>query len=184
MKARLEQLLRISRTQTNWRTEILAGCTTFITMAYIIFVNPSILHETGMPLAAVTAATCLCAAIGQHSDGRARALSDRAGARHGAERLLHLHGGEGHGRAMADRAGRGVSLRRRLSDSDCRGRAADDRGGDSARAVRGGRGRHWAVHRVHRAAQCRDHRRQTGDAGDPGQSAEARIRCWRSSGCC
>lgn len=33
-------------------------------MAYIIFVNPSILHETGMPIAAVTAATCLCAAFG------------------------------------------------------------------------------------------------------------------------
>src|ERR1700733_5099271 len=33
-------------------------------MAYIIFVNPAILSETGMPLAAVTAATCLCAAFG------------------------------------------------------------------------------------------------------------------------
>jgi len=50
--------------RTNWRTEILAGVTTFITMAYIIFVNPAILSETGMPLAAVTAATCLCAAFG------------------------------------------------------------------------------------------------------------------------
>ena len=49
---------------TDWRTEILAGFTTFMTMAYIIFVNPAILHETGMPLAAVTAATCISAAIG------------------------------------------------------------------------------------------------------------------------
>src|SRR5262249_26135067 len=49
---------------TNWRTELLAGVTTFITMAYIIFVNPSILHEAGMPAAAVTAATCLAAAAG------------------------------------------------------------------------------------------------------------------------
>jgi adenine/guanine/hypoxanthine permease len=38
--------------------------TTFITMAYIVFVNPAILHETGMPLAAVTAATCVSAAVG------------------------------------------------------------------------------------------------------------------------
>jgi Permease family len=53
-----------SKSCTNWRTEILAGITTFVTMAYIIFVNPSILHETGMPLAAVVAATCLCAAFG------------------------------------------------------------------------------------------------------------------------
>src|SRR6202789_3213321 len=49
---------------TDWRTEILAGFTTFITMAYIIFVNPAILSQTGMPLAAVTSATCLCAAFG------------------------------------------------------------------------------------------------------------------------
>ena len=50
--------------KTNWRTEILAGATTFITMAYIIFVNPSILAHTGMDLASVTIATCLCAAFG------------------------------------------------------------------------------------------------------------------------
>ena len=49
---------------TTWRTEILAGLTTFITMAYILFVNPAILSETGMPIAAVTMATCLCAAAG------------------------------------------------------------------------------------------------------------------------
>ena len=41
-----------------------AGTTTFVTMAYIIFVNPSILAETGMPFAAVTAATCLASALG------------------------------------------------------------------------------------------------------------------------
>jgi AGZA family xanthine/uracil permease-like MFS transporter len=49
---------------TNWKTEILAGATTFMTMAYIIFVNPSILHEAGLPIAGVTAATCLAAALG------------------------------------------------------------------------------------------------------------------------
>ncbi|HTR38858.1 MAG TPA: NCS2 family permease [Bryobacteraceae bacterium] len=64
MKTSLERYFQFRELGTNWRTEILAGCTTFITMAYIIFVNPSILHETGMPLAAVVAATCLCAALG------------------------------------------------------------------------------------------------------------------------
>ena len=49
---------------TDLRTEALAGVTTFVTMAYIIFVNPAILAETGMPLAAVTVSTCLCAGIG------------------------------------------------------------------------------------------------------------------------
>jgi len=62
--ARLERYFDFQQLGTNWRTEILAGVTTFMTMAYIVFVNPSILHEAGMPLAAVTAATCLAAAFG------------------------------------------------------------------------------------------------------------------------
>ena len=64
MKTRLERYFQFRELQTNWRTEILAGATTFVTMAYIIFVNPAILGETGMPLPAVAAATCLCAALG------------------------------------------------------------------------------------------------------------------------
>lgn len=60
----LERYFEFERLGTNWRTEILAGCTTFVTMAYIIFVNPSILQETGMPFAAVVAATCFSAAVG------------------------------------------------------------------------------------------------------------------------
>ncbi|HEY6413309.1 MAG TPA: NCS2 family permease [Edaphobacter sp.] len=63
-RRRLERYFQFTAHRTNWCTEILAGLTTFITMAYIIFVNPAILSETGMPLAAVTAATCLCAAFG------------------------------------------------------------------------------------------------------------------------
>jgi adenine/guanine/hypoxanthine permease len=63
-RQRLEQYFEFASLSADWRTEILAGCTTFMTMAYIVFVNPAILHETGMPLAAVTAATCLSAAIG------------------------------------------------------------------------------------------------------------------------
>jgi AGZA family xanthine/uracil permease-like MFS transporter len=64
LRSRLEQYFQFSRLGASWRSEILAGFTTFMTMAYIIFVNPAILHETGMPLAAVTAATCLSAAAG------------------------------------------------------------------------------------------------------------------------
>ena len=64
MRSALERYFEFARLETNWRTEILAGLTTFVTMAYIIFVNPSILSETGMPFAAVTAATCLAAALG------------------------------------------------------------------------------------------------------------------------
>jgi AGZA family xanthine/uracil permease-like MFS transporter len=60
----LERYFEFAALGTNWRTEILAGLTTFIAMAYIVFVNPSILKDAGMPVAAVTAATCLSAAIG------------------------------------------------------------------------------------------------------------------------
>lgn len=64
MLAALESYFEFRELGTNWRTEALAGATTFVTMAYIIFVNPSILAETGMPAEAVTAATCLASAIG------------------------------------------------------------------------------------------------------------------------
>jgi AGZA family xanthine/uracil permease-like MFS transporter len=60
----LERYFSFKELGASWRTEVLAGCTTFITMAYIVFVNPAILHEAGMPIAAVTAATCCCAALG------------------------------------------------------------------------------------------------------------------------
>ncbi|MCG2583955.1 NCS2 family permease [Massilia sp. TS11] len=46
------------------RTELIAGATTFLTMAYIMFVNPAILGEAGMPREAVFVATCVAAALG------------------------------------------------------------------------------------------------------------------------
>lgn len=60
----LERYFEFTHLGTNWRTEILAGVTTFLTMAYIVLVNPAILSAAGVPLAAVTAATCLSAAFG------------------------------------------------------------------------------------------------------------------------
>ncbi len=60
----LERLFQLKAHNTNVRTEILAGVTTFLTMAYILFVNPSILGETGMDKGAVFVATCLAAAFG------------------------------------------------------------------------------------------------------------------------
>jgi adenine/guanine/hypoxanthine permease len=60
---RLEQFFEFERLGATWRKEALAGMTTFVTMAYIILVNPLILRQTGMPVAAVTLATCLCAGL-------------------------------------------------------------------------------------------------------------------------
>jgi AGZA family xanthine/uracil permease-like MFS transporter len=64
MRQRLEQYFEFNRLGADWRTEVLAGATTFAAMAYIVFVNPSVLHEAGMPFQAVVAATCFCAAFG------------------------------------------------------------------------------------------------------------------------
>jgi AGZA family xanthine/uracil permease-like MFS transporter len=60
----LERLFGLKAHGTTVRTEALAGATTFLTMAYIIVVNPAILSEAGLPVAAVAAATCLAAGIG------------------------------------------------------------------------------------------------------------------------
>ncbi|AMG31236.1 NCS2 family permease [Grimontia hollisae] len=60
----LERLFKLKEQGTDIRTEVIAGFTTFLTMAYIIFVNPAILSETGMDRGAVFVATCLAAAIG------------------------------------------------------------------------------------------------------------------------
>ncbi|WP_448762174.1 NCS2 family permease, partial [Acinetobacter tandoii] len=57
-------LFKLSENKTTFRTEVLAGVTTFLTMCYIIIVNPMILSETGMDHGAVFVATCLAAAIG------------------------------------------------------------------------------------------------------------------------
>ena len=65
----LERFFRLAENQTSVRTEFLAGVTTFLTMAYIIFVQPAVLSgkmfgmDTGMDFGAVTTATCLAAAL-------------------------------------------------------------------------------------------------------------------------
>lgn len=60
----LDRTFRLSERGTSVRTEVLAGATTFLTMAYIVLVNPSILGVTGMPPAGIAAATCLAAGVG------------------------------------------------------------------------------------------------------------------------
>jgi adenine/guanine/hypoxanthine permease len=60
----LETCFKLSAHGTNVRTEIVAGVTTFLTMAYIMFVNPAILGDAGMDKGAVFVATCVASAIG------------------------------------------------------------------------------------------------------------------------
>src|SRR5580693_1145994 len=60
----LSNFFKLDELNSNVRTEVIAGLTTFVTMAYIIFVNPKILSSAGMDGNAVFVATCLAAAIG------------------------------------------------------------------------------------------------------------------------
>lgn len=61
--ALLERLFALRGRGTNVRTEIIAGVVTFLTMAYIIAINPLILKDAGLPQEATIAATCLAAAV-------------------------------------------------------------------------------------------------------------------------
>ncbi len=60
----MSDFFQLKQHGTTVRTEVIAGITTFLTMAYIIFVNPAILSEAGMDRGAVFVATCLAAAFG------------------------------------------------------------------------------------------------------------------------
>jgi adenine/guanine/hypoxanthine permease len=58
-----ERIFHLADNQTKVRTEVLAGLTTFVTLAYILFVNPAILKDAGMPAEATFAATCIASAF-------------------------------------------------------------------------------------------------------------------------
>src|SRR5215831_4306806 len=60
----LEKTFHFTASHTTIRTEILAGLTTFMTMSYIIFVQPAVLSTTGMNFEAVMAVTCIISALG------------------------------------------------------------------------------------------------------------------------
>ncbi|MGL6295397.1 MAG: solute carrier family 23 protein, partial [Plesiomonas sp.] len=60
----LEKLFKLKAHGTNPKKELVAGITTFLTMVYIIFVNPQILSNAGMDTQAVFVTTCLIAAVG------------------------------------------------------------------------------------------------------------------------
>src|SRR2546429_9266611 len=64
MQEFLENTFTLSGSNATTRTKILAGLTTFMTMSYIIFVQPAVLSTTGMDFQAVLAATCVISAIG------------------------------------------------------------------------------------------------------------------------
>ena len=167
--------------KTNWRTETLAGLTTFITMAYIIFVNPAILAETGMPIAAVTIATCLCAAFGSILMGALANYPLALAPGMGLNAYFTYTVVKGMGVPWQTALGAvflsGVIFLL-LTFGGIRQRLV---GGDPLSAARCGRWRHRAVHRLHRpaatpASSCPTRRRRS-----PWATCTRRRRCWPSS---
>lgn len=63
MKNFIDKYFKISASGSNFKTETIAGITTFMTMSYIIFVNPSIMAPSGMDVQSVTVATCIASAF-------------------------------------------------------------------------------------------------------------------------
>ena len=169
VRASLDHYFGLTDNRTDVRTEAIAGVTTFLTMAYIIFVNPAILANAGMDKGAVFVATCLAAAVCTLVMGLLRQLSDRAGARHGAQRLLRLHHRADLQVHVAAGAGRRVHLRRAvpadLGIHDPRIHHQRDPVQHEARDLGGRR----PVPRHHRARAGQDRGRSSGDAGDARQ---------------
>ncbi len=160
MRKQLEGYFEFSRLQTTWRTEALAGFTTFITMAYIVVVNPAILHETGMPLAAVTAATCLSAAIGSILMGVMARYPIALAPGMGLNAYFTYSVVKGIGIPWQTALGAvflsGVIFML-LTLVGFRQRDSEEY---SVGVVSGSRGRHWALHRVHRFEERGHHRAQ------------------------
>mgnify|MGYP000709532349 CR=1 FL=1 len=109
----LEKIFHLKENHTDVKTEILAGVTTFMTMAYILAVNPNILSESGMDRGAVFTATalasfiatCLMAALSNYLLYWLPAW---------AERVFYLYGCYGHGIFLADGTERGICGRYHL----------------------------------------------------------------------
>ena len=94
----LEKWFKLKENNTTIRTEVVAGVTTFMTMAYILAVNPSILSASAMGSNAVLIATALAA----FGDGVSGQLSLCPGAGTWPQRLFCLHGMRRHGIFLAD----------------------------------------------------------------------------------
>src|SRR3984893_18160002 len=98
----LDRIFRLRENRTDVRTEVLAGATTFVTLAYILFVNPNILKDAGMPVEATFAATCVASAFATLVMGLYANYPIAVAPRNGPERVLHLCGGDRHAPAVAD----------------------------------------------------------------------------------
>ena len=104
----LDKLFQLKENKTDVKTEVMAGITTFMTMAYILAVNPNILSASGMDRGCRFHSNCPVRIYCVMSDGTPVQLPVRSGAWYGTQRILHLHGSPWYGIHMA--AGTGSSI--------------------------------------------------------------------------
>ena len=174
--APLERYFEFKKLNTTWKTEILAGVTTFITMAYIVFVNPAILKDAGMPVPAVFAATCLAAAFGSILMGAFARYPIALAPGMGLNAYFTYTVVKGHGRTVANGAGCGVSVGRGVPDSYRDGHSAMDHRGNPLGAIRRSERWDWPVHRLRRTAQRRNREGRSSDHRLHGKPARSERR--------
>ncbi len=114
----LERVFKLREHGTTVRTEAIAGFTTFLTMVYIVFVNPQILGVAGMDTSAVFVTTCLIAAFGSILMGLFANLPVALAPAMGLNAFFRLCGGAGDGAAVAGGHGRHLLGRRGPAAAD------------------------------------------------------------------
>ena len=112
------QYFKFQELKTNYQTEIIGGLSTFMAMAYIIFLNPAILSAAGMDFDAVMMATCLSAALATVIMGSCGALPNSSGARSGSQQLFRVQCCAGNGNQLEYCSGCGFYRRCVFSDPD------------------------------------------------------------------
>ncbi len=149
----LERIFHLRENDTTVRRELLAGVTTFTTMAYVVVVNPRILAETGMPVEGVLFATCISAAVATLIMGLWAnypiALAPGMSLNAYFTYTIVL----GPGRPVADRAGSGLSFRPAVFVAHVDQPSRTHRQWHPRLPETRHRGGHRLVHRLRRIAQ-------------------------------
>ena len=109
-----EKLFKLKKNNTDIRTELIAGFTTFLTMSYVIIVSPSILSTGGIPFSGALTATILVSALSSILMGLVANLPFALAPGMGGHGLLYLPGSHGYGGSMADGPGDRIYLRPHL----------------------------------------------------------------------
>ncbi len=115
----IDRYFKLTEHQTSVKQEMLGGLTTFVTMAYIVVVNPQILAQAGMPPDGVVFATCASAAVATLVMGLYANYPIALAPGMSLECLLHLFGLPRHACSVANGARSGLFLRRAFPCADC-----------------------------------------------------------------